>query len=92
MFKFLIWIALLPVAIPAAAEPARQVTVATADLDLASSSGRATLRTRLDHAAREACDTRSTVDLKSRNRDKNCREQVIADGMRLRVGEALAAR
>ncbi len=37
---------------------ARQVSVSFADLNLATNAGQATLKTRLDHAARTACGER----------------------------------
>lgn len=81
--------------VPALAEPAAaNVTVSvvrTADLDLQSNVGREELDHRLVIAAHAVCDTVSAVDLKARNAQADCREQVLA-AAREKVRGILAGR
>lgn len=67
-------------AVPALAEPAgAQVTVVkTADLDLGSGAGKRALDQRLITAAHQVCDTASSFDLKGRNSQADCRDNVLA--------------
>jgi UrcA family protein len=67
-------------AVPALAEPAgTQVSVVrTADLDLATAPGKHTLDQRLVTAAHQVCDTAPSFDLKGRNAQADCRENVLA--------------
>ena len=89
-------------AVPAVAEPVQPVNVSivhTADLNLATDSGRRALDVRLARAAREVCGTASDVDLAGQNKARACRANVLADarakGERLAGGQdtiTLAAR
>ena len=79
-------------AVPAVAEPVQPVNVSivhTADLNLATSSGRRALDARLAHAAREVCGTAADVDLAGQNKVRACRSSVLADARA--KGEQLAA-
>jgi UrcA family protein len=68
-------------AVPALAEPApvqNFIIVHTADLDLSSKSGRATLDHRLLMAAHDVCGAASDVDLVGKNQVRTCRADVLA--------------
>ncbi|MFL6830361.1 MAG: UrcA family protein [Sphingomicrobium sp.] len=70
-------------AVPALAETISPSDVAvsfvhTADLDLATDTGRRVLDVRLAHAAREVCGTASDVDLAGKNEARKCRDEVLA--------------
>jgi len=78
---------------PALSQSVQPQTVAivhTADLDLASATGRHDLDLRLMHAAHEVCDTAPDVDLAGQNRAGQCRADVLAQA-RVRSAE-LASR
>ncbi|HLO19046.1 MAG TPA: UrcA family protein [Sphingomicrobium sp.] len=68
-------------AVPAFSEPALAQNVAivhTADLDLSTVSGRATLEHRLVTAAYEVCQSASDADLAGKNKVRECRADVLA--------------
>ena len=68
-------------AAPALAEPAPSqnfTIVHTADLDLSSSAGRATLDHRLVIAAHDICGIASDVDLAGQNLVRSCRSEILA--------------
>lgn len=68
-------------AVPALAEPAQPhnfTIVHTADLDLSSKVGRATLDHRLVIAAHDVCGSASAVDLAGKNQVRSCRTDVLA--------------
>ena len=81
-------------AVPAVAEPVSQPgnisIVHTADLDLATDSGRRALDVRLSRAARDVCGAAADVDLVGQNKVRACRDSVLADARA--KGEQLAAR
>lgn len=52
--------------------------VQTADLDLASESGRRTLDRRLALAARDVCGTASDADVEGKNAVRRCRGETLA--------------
>lgn len=60
--------------------PLAVTVVHTGDLDLLSRSGQRVFEQRLATAAHAVCDTASTVDLKARNSEGECRNRVIAVG------------
>lgn len=78
--------ALLAVAGPAKAEPARAALVQVSDLDLGTPSGRMTAEARIRSAARRVCDA-GAPDLSARTMEKLCISNAMA-GARI----ALAAR
>lgn len=65
--------------VPALAEPGDQVVaiVRTADLDLSRDSDRRILERRIAVAAHSVCNGASAVDLRGRNAEAGCREQVV---------------
>ncbi|MFL6728974.1 MAG: UrcA family protein [Sphingomicrobium sp.] len=82
-------------AVPAVAEPVSgpgvNVTIVhTADLNLATETGRKALDVRLAQAAREVCGSASDADLAGKNKARACRANVLAEA-RAR-GEHLAGR
>ncbi|WP_404714071.1 UrcA family protein [Sphingomonas sp. MMS24-J13] len=79
---------------PAYAAPAGEamsVGVPTADLDLSSSAGRATLARRIGHAAGMVCGHPDAIDLIGTQATRTCRTQAIDDASQ-QVQLALAAR
>ena len=68
-------------AAPAFSEPALEQNVAivhTADLDLSTAPGRATLEHRLVAAAYQVCESASDSDLAGKNKSRQCRAEVLA--------------
>ena len=63
--------------------------VHTADLDLASDTGKRQLDRRLSIAVREVCGTASDSDLEGKNEVRECRDLVLANARE--KGEALIA-
>jgi UrcA family protein len=78
--------------VPAFAEPVpvAQVSVQTADLDLATKAGRSQLDHRLVIAAGEVCGTPSPTDLVGLNNARECRTNVLATARS--AGQQLARR
>jgi UrcA family protein len=76
---------------PVHAQETATSIVRTADLDLASHSGRAALEERIVRAARDVCGTASDIDLEGKNAVRHCRAQVIAEAS-ARRDQILAAR
>lgn len=70
---------LAPAASAEIGSPVNVSIVRTADLDLTSGAGQRSLDQRLITAAHEVCDTASAVDLKARNAQRDCREEVLAE-------------
>jgi UrcA family protein len=81
MTKFLSALAAIATAVPAFAEPlpVETVTVAIADLDLASAAGQQTLDARIHRAVVEVCGQASVVDLAGLNAVRDCRRTKLAE-------------
>ena len=76
-----------------AAAPAAQTRIVSyADLDLASTAGRAALDRRIDRAVRAVCGRAAIKDLNALRLVELCRDETLADARsQLRRGEVLVA-